>query len=40
MAGSGGDRRTMSGAKGFAIILAGMLGVLLLLWGLAALVAP
>jgi hypothetical protein len=30
----------MSGPKGFAIMIGGMLGVLLLLWGLAALVAP
>jgi hypothetical protein len=30
----------MSGPKGFAIVIGGMLGVLLLLWGLAALVAP
>ncbi len=30
----------MSGAKGFAIMLGGMLGIILLLWVLAALVAP
>lgn len=35
---SGG--KSMSGARGFAIMLGGMLGILLLLWGLAALVAP
>ncbi|WP_255205185.1 hypothetical protein [Actinomadura sp. BRA 177] len=40
MASSGGDRPTMSGPKGFAIMIGGMLGILLLLWGLAALVAP
>lgn len=30
----------MSGAKGFAIALGGMLGILLVIWILAALVAP
>lgn len=35
-----GDRPAMSGPKGFALVICGMLGVLLLLWGLAALVAP
>ncbi len=34
MASSGGDRPTMSGPKGFAIMIGGMLGILLLLWGL------
>ncbi|MBB4778777.1 hypothetical protein F4557_007195 [Actinomadura catellatispora] len=37
---SGDGKSTMSGAKGFAIVLGGMLGVILLLWALAALVAP
>ena len=31
---------TMSGPKGFALVLGGMLGVMLALWILAALVAP
>lgn len=35
-----GGRQTMSGAKGLAIVLGGMLGILLLIWLLAALVAP
>jgi hypothetical protein len=30
----------MSGAKGFALLIGGMLGIMLVLWGLAALVAP
>jgi len=37
---SGGGKPTMSGAKGFAIVFGAMLGVLLLLWALAALAAP
>ncbi len=38
MAGDG--RTTMSGPKGFAIVLGGMLGIMLVLWALAALLAP
>lgn len=40
MANSGGGKPAMSGAKGFALALGGMLGILLVLWGLAALAAP
>ncbi len=35
-----GGKSAMSGPKGFALVLGGMLGIMLLLWGLAALVAP
>ncbi|GGV23481.1 hypothetical protein GCM10010182_52470 [Actinomadura cremea] len=35
-----GGKSTMSGPKGFALVLAGMLGIMAVLWGLAALVAP
>lgn len=35
-----GGKSTMSGPKGFAIVLGGMLGIMLVLWALAALVAP
>jgi hypothetical protein len=35
-----GDKPAISGGKGFALVLCGMLGILLVLWGLAALVAP
>ena len=35
-----GGKSVMSGPKGLAIMLGGMLGVMLVLWGLAALVAP
>ncbi|GAA4239443.1 hypothetical protein GCM10022254_59580 [Actinomadura meridiana] len=35
-----GDKSTVSGPKGFAIMLGAMLIIMLLLWGLAALVAP
>ncbi len=35
-----GGKPTMSGPKGFAIVLGGMLGIMLVLWTLAALVAP
>jgi hypothetical protein len=34
------EKSTLSGAKGFAVILGSMLGVIALLWVLAALVAP
>ncbi|MFB4305112.1 hypothetical protein [Actinomadura sp. GTD37] len=41
MASSGrGGRPAMSGPKGFALVIGGMFGILLVLWGLAALVAP
>lgn len=35
-----GDKPALSGGKGFALVLCGMLAILLALWGLAALVAP
>ncbi len=35
-----GEKPTVAGPKGFAIVLGAMLGVMLVLWGLAALVAP
>jgi hypothetical protein len=35
-----GGKSTLSGPRGFAIILGGMLGVMLVLWGIAVLVAP
>ncbi len=35
-----GDKPTVSGPKGFAIVLGGMLLIMALLWGLGALVAP
>ncbi|RKS79155.1 hypothetical protein BZB76_0597 [Actinomadura pelletieri DSM 43383] len=35
-----GGKSTMSGPKGMALMLGAMLGILLLIWGLAALVAP
>jgi preprotein translocase subunit SecG len=37
---SDGGKSTLSGPKGFAIILGGMLGIMALLWLLGALVAP
>ncbi|GGT62266.1 hypothetical protein BJ999_008194 [Actinomadura citrea] len=37
---SGGGKRAMSGPKGFAIVIGGMLGIMLVLWTLAALAAP
>lgn len=37
---SGGGKSTISGPKGFAIMLGAMLAIILALWGLAALVAP
>ncbi|GAA2442196.1 hypothetical protein GCM10010191_68150 [Actinomadura vinacea] len=40
MAVSDGGKSTLSGPKGFAIILGGMLGIMLILWGIGALVAP
>ncbi len=39
MAGDGG-KSTISGPKGFAIMMGGMLGIMLVLWVIAALVAP
>ena len=35
-----GDKPAMSGARGFAIVIGAMLGILLVLWALAALAAP
>ncbi|MQY05488.1 hypothetical protein ACRB68_35640 [Actinomadura sp. RB68] len=35
-----GENKTVAGPKGIAIVLCGMLGIMLALWGLAALVAP
>ncbi len=35
-----GGKRAMSGPKGFAIVIGGMLGIMLVLWTLAALAAP
>ncbi|WP_279473308.1 hypothetical protein [Actinomadura darangshiensis] len=35
-----GGKPTMSGPKGLAIALGGMLGIMLVLWAIAALVAP
>ncbi|GAA1843410.1 hypothetical protein [Actinomadura bangladeshensis] len=40
MASSGGGKPAMSGPKGFALVICGMLGIMLVLWGIAALVAP
>lgn len=40
MASSGSGRPGMSGPKGFALVVGGMLLVMLVLWGIAALVAP
>jgi preprotein translocase subunit SecG len=37
---SDGGKSTLSGPKGFAIVLGGMLGIMAVLWLLAALVAP
>ncbi|MFI0374317.1 hypothetical protein ACH35V_41215 [Actinomadura sp. 1N219] len=37
---SGGGKSTMSGPKGFALMLGAMLAIILAIWGLAALVAP
>jgi preprotein translocase subunit SecG len=37
---SDGGKSTLSGAKGFAIVLGGMLGIMVVLWLLGALVAP
>lgn len=34
------EKSTMSGPKGFALVLGGMLGIMLVLWTIAALVAP
>ena len=34
------DQKTMSGAKGFAIVLGSMLGIIAVLWLIATLVAP
>ncbi|GAA2074743.1 hypothetical protein GCM10009780_08610 [Actinomadura alba] len=36
----GDERTSISGAKGFAIVFGAMLGVLAVLWLIAALVAP
>ncbi|MES9602970.1 hypothetical protein AB0C69_11530 [Actinomadura sp. NPDC048032] len=35
-----GGKRAMSGPKGFAIVIGGMFGIMLVLWTLAALAAP
>ncbi|ACZ00342.1 hypothetical protein Tcur_4824 [Thermomonospora curvata DSM 43183] len=35
-----GDRPPMTGAKGFAVIVGGMFGIIVLLWVIAALAAP
>ncbi|MFI0354421.1 hypothetical protein [Actinomadura sp. 9N407] len=40
MAVSDGEKSTVSGPKGFAIVLGAMLGVMLVLWGIGYLVAP
>jgi len=37
---SEGEKPTISGPKGFAIILGAMIGVLLVLWGIAYVLAP
>jgi hypothetical protein len=37
---SDGGKGTLSGPKGLAIVLGGMLGVMAVLWLLASLVAP
>ncbi len=37
---SDGGKSTISGPKGFAIILGGMLGIMLVLWGIGFMVAP
>jgi hypothetical protein len=40
VASSGSGKPGMSGAKGFALVIGGMFGIMLVLWGIAALVAP
>jgi hypothetical protein len=35
-----GGKAPMSGAKGFAVIIGGMFGIMLVLWVLAAIAAP
>lgn len=35
-----GGKSSLSGPKGFAIVLGGMLGVMLVLWVIASLAAP
>ncbi|MGI5165991.1 hypothetical protein ACQEU3_16670 [Spirillospora sp. CA-253888] len=35
-----GEKKTVSGPKGFAIVLCGMLGIMAVLWAIAAMVAP
>ncbi|GGQ09883.1 hypothetical protein GCM10010187_27440 [Actinomadura coerulea] len=35
-----GGKRAMSGPKGFAIVIGGMFGIMLVLWTLAAIAAP
>ncbi|MEO3823142.1 hypothetical protein [Actinomadura sp. B10D3] len=40
MAGSGSGKQGMSGPKGFAVAIGGMLLIMLVLWGIAAMVAP
>ncbi|WP_433465235.1 hypothetical protein [Spirillospora sp. CA-128828] len=40
MASSGSGKPAMSGAKGFALVVGGMFGVMAVLWGIAILVSP
>ncbi|SEG71344.1 hypothetical protein SAMN04489712_109262 [Thermomonospora echinospora] len=35
-----GGKAPMSGAKGFAVVIGGMFAIILVLWVLAALLAP
>jgi hypothetical protein len=37
---SDGGKTTISGARGFAMVLGGMLGIMAVLWGIGYLVAP
>lgn len=37
---SGCGKPTMSGPKGFAVMIGGMFGIMIVLWAVAALVAP
>jgi Tfp pilus assembly protein PilX len=40
VASSGSGKPGLSGPKGFALVIGGMLLVMLVLWGIGALVAP